>query len=992
MSVRLRRWSIAAASAALLALAPLAHAQQCTAPIPNGDFERWNGDHPADWMSPNVATQDAGPLGDLRSVARGPGRDGGSSVHFRVPNIVEALQGLPEWSRIPPAMRRQIEEQYRAHGIPSSVTHCEGDCEQGISERDAHRFVFPVEGRPRALCASVRTRMQQGNKLWFNAVLLASRDPEGRAAGGIRPGETQNVIGRTLGEWTSIRIPLSYFGDAPPQGGMLQIAIMGPGFPDANPAALGPFAIAQEHMPSQGSEAWVDDLCFCDSPQLTVWDAEVFGGEEIPDGEKLLEGAQTAVNLDNDDEDDLWDYNPETEISDEVVLDDDELVRLRLRFPFAAPSADEDENVVRLRAEQGAQTVRFWMLDSKRAEFKPDRDRLSIPDDFEAVDEDGDGRPDWWEREMWLEGIEAHTTQGEVRVRLWRDAEPDVYDEVAVTVLGVEGFTWRADGGGDLDANPGHRVWVGRGFASGAYTPLPGESARVFPGRQMVGGSVGPRALDVVEAEVALTVAPVRPVDVFLRPFDIDDPTANATRSASGDDDQNPGWVDVEDEPEDNRGDVDGERAGKLFRSDETGVLQQRFEEQTATVRFQVTHQPGDNFKLVAAFDRDHIEALANDDDDLDPGGDLVERATAMQRIVRRDLFEEHRRTPEEAEIRLASQYASPALAVWRRVHVEVDHMDAIEAPLLRAQITTVTHDSTANRSTVGVDINIMNSLEEEEHGYPFIKRAQSLVQSTVTGGSRRVGMVDVLREGEFFTQPGRTRYIIANNTARESGADTLQIVGLVPLDNVGTTAFFRDDDYRHGNADGFGHGQPLPRLLVTQNDGSVASVNERYEHAFVEIDFATIQQQGANGTDVVPFRVNTLSDENADLVSNYIFDTRGYANDPEFWTVYLLGAYQGTTAEDGDPGTEPYISGIIDAAPDSLGASIFLLGNHEFNGHRFVGATHDGKGQDDAVAHEIAHLFGARHEDHGLMNERFRGGPHFSWRTIARIRNKKHP
>ena len=271
-------------------------------------------------------------------------------------------------------------------------------------------------------------------------------------------------------------------------------------------------------------------------------------------------------------------------------------------------------------------------------------------------------------------------------------------DEAALTVGGVEQIAWKGDGnsvydGHALDSDPN---WPG------GLTP---SAVRVFPGARMESGAVGP-ARDKVTAEVTLTVAPPHPIKLFLRSFDVDDPTADS------------GPVDNENLPEDNRGHVAGKKSGMLIGEDASGVLELIFPEnvKTTNCEFQVTMQPGDNFRIVANGDRDFLLRLENRDATQNVGATTAERNANKQRICNMDVTG----TPTEREIRLPGNYASDVLAVWRFLHVEVDSMAAPpttgpEKNFVDGNLTGVVGNGTVAQR-VNLNVNLKTGLTPQDN------------------------------------------------------------------------------------------------------------------------------------------------------------------------------------------------------------------------------------------------------------------------------------
>ncbi|TVQ32876.1 MAG: hypothetical protein EA376_04315 [Phycisphaeraceae bacterium] len=131
-----------------------------------------------------------------------------------------------------------------------------------------------------------------------------------------------------------------------------------------------------------------------------------------------------------------------------------------------------------------------------------------------------------------------HAAQRGTRLRMrmsYNGADFQAVDEAALTVIGVQKVEWvgRQNSVSDEDALDACPNWPA-GLSPG--------SVRVFPDARFVGGAVESTPRDRVDVRVTLTVKPVEPVTMYLRSFDVDDPTAHDN------------VVDDESTAEDNRG------------------------------------------------------------------------------------------------------------------------------------------------------------------------------------------------------------------------------------------------------------------------------------------------------------------------------------------------------------------------------------------------------------------------------------------------------
>jgi len=142
------------------------------------------------------------------------------------------------------------------------------------------------------------------------------------------------------------------------------------------------------------------------------------------------------------------------------------------------------------------------------------------------------------------------------------------------------------------------------------------------------------------------------------------------------------------------------------------------------------------------------------------------------------------------------------------------------------------------------------------------------------------------------------------------------------------------------------------------------------------------------DNNDLVTFRLNMSTSSTANITANYDFDTSGSQADTGFWTVYLLGAYQGLTTEDHDPLTNSSLYGIVDNL-NGLGATVFneVIRPPETANTGVVNNA-------ATTAHEIGHLFNGQHTDgNGLMAQSpNRMAIIFDPASLHAIRSVTHP
>lgn len=419
---------------------------------------------------------------------------------------------------------------------------------------------------------------------------------------------------------------------------------------------------------------------------------------------------------------------------------------------------------------------------------------------------------------------------------------------------------------------------------------LPGGGLRIFPGKTSPTDTTRHNKVKVT----AQTSTPG--MEVFFKAFDLDDPSSDSAP------------VDITGDPQgnDNNG---SPKAGTLSVfseiSDAAGV---------AEVEFEVTMQPGDNFRVCAACDSSYLAGIQVLGTGLvDAGGNSLPNDRAK---------------------------VTEMLTVWRYLHIEMDSMGLVAGNDLRGTITEVqTH---TKFSVLHLD---------PPPGAANRKRFEN---------------------GRIWMGVQNPPVSFA---VRSNGNKSVSVLGAVSQTAVGQPFFLVDDDDFNANnwpnlLGDIGEDIPEPDTRFMRFSDSYQ--NNRFVVAYVKPAYDL-------GWDTnVPFVLNTVTDKT--LLETYKFDNVASHTDPDFWTVYLLGAYQCATNQDGDPDKgEKLIFGRADL--NSEGGCVF----HE-------ALKEDGRDSAATAAHEIGHLFGAIHKDGGLMGIPSDAYPHFSDKTIARIRSISHP
>ncbi len=288
-------------------------------------------------------------------------------------------------------------------------------------------------------------------------------------------------------------------------------------------------------------------------------------------------------------------------------------------------------------------------------------------------------------------------------------------------------------------------------------------------------------------------------------------------------------------------------------------------------------------------------------------------------------------------------------LTVWRRVHVELDSMGPVKDNHLAGTVRIVNPDLRPGRTGSLVVLD------------------------------ERTGEPDQYAGGRIVTAAGAFPVI-------GSAGSVLTTSVLVPVEaEKNPFTLYDDDDFNRddgANKDGDeGEDLPAPDIsLIQDSDDPAQNV---YAPAYVRPTY------DLGGDDSVPFVLNVATDDAAGVIATYAFDNVGTEADPDFWTVYLLGAYQYVVERDADGRNESATLGIVDDI-NGLGANVFAESLAEFAPKPLCTSA-------TTAAHEVGHLFFGSHGRHGfdggLMDQcGDRTSLSFTAATLAKIRSVLHP
>ncbi len=421
-----------------------------------------------------------------------------------------------------------------------------------------------------------------------------------------------------------------------------------------------------------------------------------------------------------------------------------------------------------------------------------------------------------------------------------------------------------------------------------------------------------------------------------------------------------------------------------------------------ASADLTVTMQPGDNFMVAASHDQTYLNGLTVDRITLkDSSGNAVGSVTPKAK-------------------------ASQMLTVWRRVHVEVDSMGIVPSTgpqknSVTGKITSINGTSTM-ATLVFTDQNLNDGSPKLDDQPPGNGRFENGTIRIGTTGSV-TETADLQGNGTDYLQKNTGNGIVIPCAVSRSGVTDVTGNVISLLSNVFTiritggtlTANFVDGTITVGGVSMVITAVNVTDSSVTVNaladipfnlvddddfnndDGSNLDGDEGenvyapdtslLQNAFAPAYVLPVFDVGDNN-DFVTFVLNTdTRNPPASIISTYDFDQVATEADANFWTVYLLGAYQGWTNEDHDPSTDDRVYGIVDAI-NGQGASVFNEVIRPPEG-RFTTEVNNAA----TTAHEIGHLFNGQHIDGGLMEQSAtRSSIVFSDITLNKIRSINHP
>jgi hypothetical protein len=371
-----------------------------------------------------------------------------------------------------------------------------------------------------------------------------------------------------------------------------------------------------------------------------------------------------------------------------------------------------------------------------------------------------------------------------------------------------------------------------------------------------------------------------------------------------------------------------------------------------AFIVFELSHQPGDNYRFVATArgtpnnSLNYIfSSLAIDGTELRlNGGDYLPHNNAND--ATQPMIE------------------TSMVTVWRRLHIERDSMTRVVGNSITRNITSVTD---LPRGTL---LNLDGAPMETGR----FKNGRVLINIDGYSGSCKI---------------------------MYSTANTVLIAEEMTTHGHAATATLYDDDDMNGNdpinLDGDTNEEvPAPNTGWIQDSDDI--LLNSYARSYIRPTY------DLTGTDnYLPFYLNQPKSDPAEpdpLTADFIaisdFDNIGSASDSQFWTVYLFQAYQAPVPNDWDQDDDYLINGLsgyVAQTDQGYGSFIYLENDSENRDHKNPGPDDPAWSFDidarDTVRHEIAHLLNADHPDGGCMDGSYNG---LSDKSVAHLRSTRVP
>lgn len=380
----------------------------------------------------------------------------------------------------------------------------------------------------------------------------------------------------------------------------------------------------------------------------------------IPAAQALQQGAQTMVNLDDDDGDLIQDDGDAQVSSANYADKDNEFIKIKISTklsPGTALPAFLEAKINHLPGSNAA-SVKFWKSKDKAV-------GMYTPGDTIHLRKNSIGNFVGW---IWVEGVSPHSQQKEVRFTV-NYSDPAgtgscVSAPVEITVIGIQQITWTGNGNGYTGdgRNDSNILDV---FSQSSQT-----SFRIFPESKMTAGAQMPNSVvnNIANLEVTLSTEQTQAFPIFIRLVDVDDPSGDYfvdPNDSLNIDKGNYIPSRIYTQHNDNRDseDKDKQKAGILLNA--TSVTSKEYAvysfiptQKVTTLKMLVSHFPGDNYSAVIYGDPI-----------------FVKKAYNVDRVHKKDIVFLPDTVNFSSNMIIDQNLIAPVLTVWRTLHIEYDIM-----------------------------------------------------------------------------------------------------------------------------------------------------------------------------------------------------------------------------------------------------------------------------------------------------------------------------
>ncbi len=466
--------------------------------------------------------------------------------------------------------------------------------------------------------------------------------------------------------------------------------------------------------------------------KLEIFHSRVMDENNLTNVLAGVNGAQTFINIDNDDNDNDFDISDK-----EVTGGDNELMKLKASinvigadFPVAAAANKIvalflEKMDLELNTTKGENAIKLWKFENKKEIFG-DGKKGTFSLEKNELQTEIISNVKWKTATIWIEGIEANTiTQG-------TEFELKVKDEVSsgncnkaittATVAEISAIEWigieNGEDGKDTYAYSGvlPEKTVDFADADNPSKTWSSTSVRVFPDGRYNSGTIS-ASKDKVKVKITITPELHDAFTLYVKSFDMDDPSQNADNT--GKRNQPPGSQNLGDfvlDPNDvknkfgtyigtgisnglnytkeNDNRARTKKTGEVSKGNGISALETvapyidvfsvKFSSNQTVrddIEFTVSQFAGDNYTLYAYCDKDYLKNIKNTD---------AIHGDKIMNVIKDD---------SSIPCLLTNKFQSKTLTVWRLLHLEIDEMQ-LDEKINEAKIYFTDFESPTNSST----------------------------------------------------------------------------------------------------------------------------------------------------------------------------------------------------------------------------------------------------------------------------------------------------